>query len=185
MKKPTTEETCSPGGIPYTLRRSSRRSLEMEFTPELTLLVRAPLRCSRREIDRFVDGHADWITAHRPVAERRQARIAAREVSPEEEKRLRALAKTVLPERVAYYAAILGVAPTGISITGARKRFGSCSGKDRLCFSFRLMLYPPAAIDYVVVHELCHILHHDHSAAFYTCVEGVLPDYREREKLLR
>ena len=47
------------------------------------------------------------------------------------------------------------------------------------------MQYPQAAIDYVVVHELCHIRHHDHSPAFYRLVESVLPDYKERERLLR
>ena len=79
----------------------------------------------------------------------------------------------------------MGLQPTGVTVTGARKRFGSCSGKDRICFSWRLMLYPPEAIDYVVVHELAHIRHKNHSKAFYDLVASVLPDYREREALLR
>ena len=79
----------------------------------------------------------------------------------------------------------LGVTPTGIKITSAKKRFGSCNGKNSICFSLYLMQYPQAAIDYVVVHELCHIRHHDHSPAFYRLVESVLPDYKERERLLR
>ena len=89
------------------------------------------------------------------------------------------------PERVARYAARMGVRPAGITITGARKRFGSCSGKDRLCFSWRLMQYPQAAIDYVVVHELAHIRHKNHGPGFYAFVQEILPDWRERRALLK
>ena len=86
---------------------------------------------------------------------------------------------------VARYSAEMQLYPTGITITGARKRFGSCSGKNRICFSWRLMQYPEEAIDYVVVHELAHIRHKDHSRAFYDCVAQVMPDWRERRALLR
>ena len=61
----------------------------------------------------------------------------------------------------------------------------SCSGKNRLCFSWRLMDYPEEAIDYVVVHELAHIRHHNHSRDFYALVASILPDYKERQALLR
>ena len=66
--------------------------------------------------------------------------------------------------------------PAGVTITGARKRFGSCSAKNRLCFSWRLMGYPEEAIDYVVVHELAHIRHPDHSPAFHMRVRSFLPE---------
>ena len=75
--------------------------------------------------------------------------------------------------------------PTGITITSARTRFGSCSGKNRLSFSWRLMQYPDEAIDYVVVHELAHIAHKNHGPDFHSCVAAVLPDHRERRALLR
>ena len=57
--------------------------------------------------------------------------------------------------------------------------------KNSICFSWRLMLYPPEAIDYVIVHELAHIRHHDHSPAFYALIERYMPDWRERMKLLK
>ena len=94
-------------------------------------------------------------------------------------------AEKALPGRVAYYAALMGVEPAGVKITTARKRFGSCSGKNSLCFSCLLMLYPPEAVDCVVVHELAHIRHHDHSPAFYAFIDSVMPDYRRRERLLK
>ena len=94
-------------------------------------------------------------------------------------------AKEILPQKTAHYSQLMNLYPTGITITGAQKRFGSCSGKNRICFSWRLIQYPEAAIDYVVVHELAHIRHKDHSKAFYACVAEILPDWKERRKLLK
>ena len=78
----------------------------------------------------------------------------------------------------------MGLRPAGITITGARTRFGSCSSKRRISFSFRLMQYPPEAIDYVVVHELAHLRHMNHSAQFYALIE-YMPDYKARRALLK
>ena len=153
--------------VPYRLIRSDRRTLALEVTPEAETVVRAPRRCPTAEIERFVRCHIDWIARQTQRQRERQQTGLARPVSP------------------AYYAALMGLTPAGIRITGAQKRFGSCSGQNRLCFSWRLMLYPPAAIDYVVVHELAHIRHHNHSPAFYALVEQYLPDYRQRQALLR
>ena len=84
-----------------------------------------------------------------------------------------------------YYGRLMGLMPTGLTITDARKRFGSCSGKNRISFAWRLMRCPEKAIDYVVVHELAHIRHKNHGAAFYQLIASVLPDYKERIKLLK
>ena len=94
-------------------------------------------------------------------------------------------AKTVLPPKIDHYAALMGVHPTRVTITSARTRFGSCSGRNAISFSWRLMQYPEEAIDYVVVHELAHIRHHDHSAAFYRFIASVMPDHEARRALLR
>ena len=96
---------------------------------------------------------------------------------------LRALAAAELPRRVEYYSEKMGLYPTSVKITSAATRFGSCSGKNSICFSYRLMLYPPEAVDYVVVHELAHIKEKNHSARFYALVEMYMPDYRERGKI--
>lgn len=177
------EKTNSPTATPYTLIRSSRRTLSLEITRELTVLVRAPMHCSREEIDRFVERHKEWIAAH---MEKQRQRLAAHpEPTVEERRVLIDRARRELPERVRRYAAIMGVQPSGITVTGARKRFGSCSGKNRLCFTWRLMAYPDEAIDSVVVHELAHIVHKNHGPDFYALVRSVLPDYDQRKKLLK
>lgn len=167
----------------YRLIRSRRRTLALEITPECEILVRAPLRLSRERIDRFVADHGTWIADH--LARQRRRRETHPEPTEEERAAYIRRAREELPEKTAYYGALMGLTPAGITVTGARKRFGSCSGKNRICFSWRLMQYPEEAIDYVVVHELAHIRHKDHSRAFYACVEAILPDWRERRALLR
>lgn len=168
--------------IGYTLIRSSRRTLSLEVTREMTVLVRAPMQVSGAEIDRFVERHEAWINTH--MEKQRQRGERHPEPTEEEKRHLIDRAKKELPERVAHYAAIMGVQPTGITITGARKRYGSCSGKNRLCFTWRLMACPDEAVDSVVVHELAHIIHKNHGPKFYALVESVMPDYRERKKKL-
>lgn len=171
--------------IEYTLIRSNRKTLGLEITRDLQVLVRAPLRLSQKEIDRFVTSHTDWINRKMAVQQRRGEREKARVVTPEQEQELRRQAKAYIPGRVAHYAALMGVTPTGVKITSARTRFGSCSGKNSLCFSWRLMQYPAEAVDYVVAHELSHIRHHNHSRDFWAFVEKCMPDYRARQRLLR
>ena len=168
--------------VSYTLIRSKRRTLSLEVTRELNVLVRAPMLCSKAAIDRFVDKHEEWICIQTEKMRRRAE--AHPEPTEEAKQEMIARAKQELPKRVAHYAAIMGVKPNGITITGASKRFGSCSGKNRLCFAWRLMDYPDEAIDYVVVHELAHILHKNHGREFYAQIESVLPDYKLRRKLL-
>ena len=167
----------------YEIRRSDRRTLALEMTREGKLLVRAPRSVSEEAIRAFVAGHGEWIRA----AAVRQAERRRAHPEPDEEQRLALIAKAreILPGKVAEYARRMGVQPTRVTITSARTRFGSCSAKNALSFSWRLMAWPEEAIDYVVVHELAHIRHHDHSQAFYELVASVLPDHRQRRALLR
>lgn len=169
----------------YKLIRSDRKTLAIEITGAGELLVRAPRRLSAVRIERFLTEKQDWIAAHRALAEQRAALPERQPVSAEERERLFREAERILPERVRYWSERMGLKPTGIRITGAEKRFGSCSSENSLCFSYRLMRYPMEAVDYVAVHELAHIRHHNHSKDFYALVARYLPDYREREAILR
>ena len=169
--------------IEYELVRSRRKTLAVQVTREGRVIVRAPLRLAKYRIDRFVTEHTNWIT--RALADQQSRREAHPEPDAEKQAELIRRAKTELPPKVRYYADLMGLHPTGLKITSARTRFGSCSGKNSICFSWRLMDYPEPAIDYVVVHELAHIAHHDHSPQFWALVERYLPDYRQRRAMLR
>ena len=97
----------------------------------------------------------------------------------------RRLARLWIPKRVQELAAQSGLVPSSVRITSAKRRWGSCSGKNSLNFSWRLIWASPETVDYVIFHELCHIRHHDHSADFWRLVEHFVPDYRERQGNLK
>ena len=146
-------------------------------------VVRAPYGVKKEFIDRFVAEHEDWLARAR--AKQQSRRAAHPEPTEAEREALIAQAKEYLPARVAYWSAVMGLTPTGIRITSARTRFGSCSGKNSLCFSWRLMEYPEEAVDYVVVHELAHIVHKNHGPDFWALVGQYMPDYKRRRALLK
>lgn len=169
--------------ISYTLIRSERKSLSLKINEALEVIVRAPVLIPQPVIDQFVEKHASWIEEHTEKAKKRMQKLP--EPTPELFHSLSIFAAEYIPGRVEHYANIMGCRPEGITITAARTRFGSCSSKNRVCFSCLLMRYPKEAIDYVVVHELAHIPHKNHGKAFYALVAHVLPDYKERMALLR
>ncbi len=166
-------------GIPLRVIRRNRKTVQLRFDPQGVLEVRAPWQMGDGPLLRLLDRHALWIRRHHQQALRRP------EPSPEQRQALLEQARRELPERVAFYARRMGVTPRAVTITGARTRFGSCSGDNRLSFSWRLMQYPPEARDYVVVHELAHIRYHNHGPDFYAFLASVLPDHLQRRKLLR
>lgn len=166
----------------YKLIRSKRKSIELSIDDDFTPLVKAPLKMSTEDIEKFVLKHEKWIEKH-IISKREHAERF--DLNDEEISVLKAKALPYLTERTEHFSKIMGVKPTGIKITSAAKRFGSCSGKNSICYSWRLMLYPPEAIDYVVVHELAHIIHKNHGKDFYKLIESVLPDYKKHEKFLK
>ena len=171
-----------------TLIRSRRKSLAIEITPELQVVVRAPARMPVREINAFVQEKDDWIRAHlQRMAEKKRLREQCREqaLSKEELQELAAQAMELIPQKVHYYAQIIGVTYGRITIRNQRTRWGSCSGKGNLNFNCLLLLMPEEVLDYVVVHELCHRKEMNHSARFWEEVEKILPDYRQRRKWLK
>jgi predicted metal-dependent hydrolase len=95
------------------------------------------------------------------------------------------LALPIVQERVEYYSNAMGLKPASVRISGAAKRWGSCSGKGSLNFSWMLAAAHPAALDYVAVHELCHLRQHNHSDRFWKLVESILPDFKQRQQMLR
>ena len=168
----------------YTLIRSRRKTLALEITKDCRLLVRAPLRCSEETVRAFIARNQGWIERHTEKL-RQRADQAGPPPTAEDIAALKALAQSVLPGKVARYAAAMGLSPAGVKITTAQKRYGSCSAKNSLCFSCYLMRSPDEAVDAVVVHELAHIRHKNHGAQFYALVEQYLPDYKARKKLLK
>lgn len=167
----------------YELIRSRRKTLALEVTSDGRLLVRAPNRMAKARIDAFVAAHAAWIEKHLALQRQRAARRPPAPTAAEIEA-LKARARAELPGLIARWSEKMGVAPTGFKVTTARKRYGSCSAKNSLCFSCFLMNCPAPAVELVVVHELCHIREKNHGPGFYALLERYLPDWRERKQML-
>lgn len=162
--------------------RSGRKSLSLSVDDELNVVVRAPYNTNDALINDFVSKNSQWISK---AIERKKAYLSRVNITDNEVEALIRQAKDIIPKRFDYFSSIMNIYPTGIKITKAKKRFGSCNQKNSLCFSCFLMQYPLEAVDYVVVHELAHIRHHNHSAEFYSLIRRYMPDYKQREKLLK
>ena len=171
--------------LPVRVVRSKRKTLALQVTPE-GLVVRAPRWATKREIERFTMEHRDWIEQHwRKVQEQQRALESVQPLSEEELKKLKKEAAAYIPERVRYYAPLVGVDYGRITIRAQKTRWGSCSVEGNLNFNCLLMLTPPEAIDSVVVHELCHRKEMNHSAEFYKEVLRVFPEYKKWDKWLK
>ena len=169
--------------------RSDRRTVALEVRRDLSVVVRAPRRMPRAEIVRFVESEEAWIEPH--IALMRQKILAAearRAQAPRfTDAEIRGLAERALeliPPRVAHFAPLVGVTFGRMTVRAQRTRWGSCSSSGNLNFNCLLALVPPAVLDYVVVHELCHRLEMNHSPRFWQEVGRVMPDYEEHKKWL-
>ena len=170
----------------YVVIRSRRKTLSMQVKGNGQVEIRAPLRTTDAEIRRFLEEHRRWLETHLQKAQAlQQAKAGVRKLTAAETAELKKKAKRILPERVAYWAPLIGVRPGRIAVRCQKTRWGSCSTKGNLNFNCLLMLAPDGVIDYIVVHELCHLKHMNHSKRFYAEIEKVLPDYRQRRQWLK
>ena len=165
----------------YTIIRSKRKTIAIQVDSECKITVRAPLRMSQKEIELFVFQKKQWL--EKAVSSQMEKAKNRSEYTQADIEILRAKAKSILPKKAEYFSKIMGVTPTAVKINSAKKRYGSCSGKNSINFSLYLMDKDEKFIDYVVVHELAHIKHHNHSKDFYKFIEKFMPDYKERMKM--
>ena len=170
----------------YIVIRSRRKTLSIQVKGDGRVEIRAPLRTSDAEIRRFLETHRRWLEKHLQKAQAlQQAKAGVRKLTAAETAELKKKAKRILPERVAYWAPLIGVKPGRIAVRCQKTRWGSCSTKGNLNFNCLLMLAPEDVIDSIVVHELCHLKHMNHSRNFYAEIEKVLPDYRQHQQWLK
>ena len=162
--------------------RSKRRTMSLQIKRDGSVVVRAPLKMPIKTINEFVSKHTDWIKSKQELVKNSHyLEVFDKKTVEALKKRLR----SIIDPLIEYYSIKMGVSPTKISINSAKTRFGSCSSKKSLNFSYRLALYPYEAIEYVCVHELAHIKEMNHSKRFWQIVEDILPDYKSRKALLK
>ncbi len=171
----------------YRIIRTRRKTIGLEISPDLQITVRAPYHLSDVRIREFVESKQTWILKHLAIMQDRQAHdpIPAGVISDKELRHMTEEARIIIPERVKYFAKIIGVTYGQITIRHQKTRWGSCSSSGNLNFNCMLMATSPELIDYVVVHELCHRKQMNHSPLFWKEVEEILPDYRNLRSRLR
>jgi len=168
--------------VEYEIIYSDRKTLALSVK-DGRLIVRAPRRTAKERIERVVASHLDWARKH--MEKQRWKAELTSSLTEEQIADLKKRARAVLTAKTEYFSQIMGLKHGRITITSAKTRFGSCNSKGNICYSYRLMLYPEEAIDYVVVHELAHLLEMNHSPRFYSIVAKYLPDYKRRARLLK
>ena len=171
--------------VRYTLRKS-KRAQRMSLTVHCdgAVILTTPFRMPERCAVRFLREKRDWLFKKlsyfrrfgsvRPQRLPRGAYLAHKEA-----------ARRLVQERLAHFNAHYRFSYNRITIRDQKTRWGSCSQRGTLSFNYRLALLPPHLADYVVVHELCHLAHFNHSASFWQLVAQMCPAYRACRKELR
>lgn len=171
-----------------TVIRSNRKTVAIQVNSNLSVTVRAPRSVSEKDIEEILKKKEAWISKHIEKIKETKERVEAEPTEKLTREKVIALAEEalkVIPERVEYFAKVIGVTYGKITVRNQKARWGSCSSKGNLNFNCLLMLAPPEVLDYVVVHELCHRKQMNHSKAFWLEVEKVLPNYKEVRKWLK
>lgn len=164
-----------------------KKTVSLEVKRDGSVIVRAPLRMPQREIQEFIDSHRGWIEHKCRLMEKRRTQSVSTgappvdEISEKEWNKIR----EAFADRVDYYCKKMDVQVGRITIRNQKTRWGSCSARGNVNFNYQLYYMPPELMDYVIVHELAHRRHMDHSALFWAEVERYCPeyaDYRDRLK---
>lgn len=168
------------------VRRSKRKSAAIKITADMQIVVFVPLYVSDNEIERMVISKSKWIDKHMlKVQSTIDERSKLEKITFEQVKELADQAVEYIPKRVKYYAEKENFVYNKITIKNLVSRWGSCSTKGNLNFNCLLMLTPDYVIDYIVVHELCHLREMNHSEKFWAEVEKIMPDYQRAELWLK
>ena len=175
--------------IQVTYRRTRR--LSMRIVKNGDVHVSAPTGTPRREVERFIEEHREWITEARKKTYDSQVRRAAffnqlplrtRAQADEALERIKALVEPLVEK----HSRVIGVRPFLVYYKPMISRWGVCYMKDKaICFSAYLLLLPEWCVEHVVVHELCHLLEPSHNARFHALMERYFPRWREARKETR
>lgn len=178
--------TLDVDGIPVRIVRKRVKNLNLRISRDGgTVSVSVPLHMPDAEVVRFVRSKRDWI-------ERGRARLAdspaarAEQATPAEVAQWRAVVSACVPALIEAWEPVMGVKAGPLAYRNMRSRWGSCQpSTGRICINVRLALYPPECLEYVVVHELCHLLERGHGPRFHALMDRFMPDWKRRRAKLR
>ena len=173
------------GHIHVKVIRSKRKTMALQIDRSGQVIVRVPYHVDDDEVRKFLNSKKSWIVGHLNNLDRHLPDEKEKKLTEAEIRLLKVRAKRIIPQRAAHFAPIIGTTYGNITIRCQRSRWGSCSSRGNLNFNCLLMLAPPEVLDYVVVHELCHRHHMNHSHEFWEEVRGIIPEYKKYERWLK
>ena len=167
----------------YTVIRTKRKTISITVNKDLEIMVKSPLKTSGKYLDTIVQDNMVWIENQRNKhVENKKNAIS---LSNDDIEKLIEEAKVVLTQKTEYFSKIMKLNYTNIRISKAKTLWGSCNYQNAISYSYRVMLLDEDCIDYIVVHELSHIKHKNHSKWFYNEIEKILPNYKITEKKIK
>lgn len=167
------------------VRRKRMRSIRLRVAGDASVVVSASLREPKRNIIEFVEKHLDWIKARKESAMHSRT-YQAEHASEEEKREWRQLVEAATRVLLETWEPIIGVRVKKLAFRNMKSRWGSCQpATGRVCINTRLALYPPRCLEYVLVHELVHMLEPSHNARFHALMTKYLPDWKESRDLLK
>lgn len=158
---------------------SKRRSIAIEIAPDAALIVRAPRRIPHAFIQTLILKKQAWILKMQQQARLKLQKLPALEFVSQEK------AFQKIKERVDWYCSLTGLKYRKLSFSKARRRWGSCNSNGDLRINWRLAMASREVLDYVIIHELMHLLEQNHSQRFWGKVSALMPDYKQHRKWLR
>ena len=171
--------------IPVTITFKSVKNVNLRIREQDgQVIISAPWGFPLSRIESFVVKKASWIRAKREQV-LSSPRALAEHASDEEKRQWRLVVEACVPPLIAEWEPILGVKAKTVVYRNMKSRWGSCQpSTGRICINTRLALYPPECLEYVVVHELCHLLVANHGPEFHRLMGRVMPDWKRRKQLL-
>lgn len=179
-------EVITVDDLDVRLTRKAIKNVHLRVKPpDGRVEVSAPLRFPLASIVAFVREKRPWIEAQRrAIAASPRAEAAA--ATPEEVAQWRAVVEACVPALIEAWEPIMGVKAGKVAYRNMTSRWGSCQpATGRICINVRLALYPPECLEYVVVHELCHLLEQGHGPRFHALMDRFMPDWKQRRAKLR
>ena len=223
-------ENKKPDSINYSLIKSSRKSIGIIVNSDGSVVVRAPQRATKKEIDEVINKRFDWILKHIKRFEEQGPAYSKREfvdgekhlflgkeyimrvtvgafnnvtingefidiecknesfVKPLMEQWYRQKANKLMPQIITpiidKFNSLYDISPNKISLKNMKSRWGSCSSKANISMNIKLIKSTESCIEYVMAHELCHLIQMNHSKSYYSLLTEFMPDWRERKKNL-
>ena len=165
--------------IPYTLQRSRIKNLYI-YIRNGKVIVKAPMRLSDKYIEEFLNKKSKWIYENLEKSKEKANKEKEEKIEKKDVERLQKIVK----ENIYKYSKILGKSPKKVRIRDLKYAWGSCSSNQNISINLKLANKDEKAIEYVVLHEMCHLIHMNHSKSFWNLVKKNMPQYKEYKKLL-